>query len=136
MTPGNPGMGRGWTGSQRDSELLHEYMSEAFAKGLDLTPEVLESRLAAGDTIAAIASGRDIDLEGFRALWLEARFQAIRAAMADGVITAEQADRMLQRMRMAGSTGGSAQWGCSGPRRRGSRGRMGMQTRGALPAQP
>lgn len=136
VTPYAPGTGRGWMGWQRGTGFLHEYMIAAFAEALGLKPEVLESRLASGDTIADVASEQGLNQEGFRALWLKARSQATQAAVADGLITAEQADWMTRRMQVAGSNGDCTQWGGSGAVGRGPHGRGGVQTRGLPPSQP
>ena len=78
--------------------VLHPYMVEAFAEALGFEPEALQARLEAGETLRSIAEGQGLDIEGFRELRQQARAEALEAAVADGVITQEQADRMLSRM--------------------------------------
>jgi len=95
---GGPGNGTG---------ILHDYMVEAFADALGLTTEELEARLATGETLAVVAADLGVPADEFPALWLEARQSALEAAVADGVITAEQADWMLSRMQ-TGSRGAGA----------------------------
>ena len=94
-------------GSGDGSGFLHDYMVDALAEALGITAEELESRLASGETLAAIAADLGVQADEFPALWLEARQSALDAAVADGVITAEQADWMLSRMR-TGSRGAGA----------------------------
>ncbi len=90
-------LGRGRAQAQPGSGLLHEYLVEAFAERLDLTPEAIEERLAAGDTMAQIALDEGVSIESFRSLWLEVRQQAVAEALADGILTPEQADWLSQK---------------------------------------
>jgi hypothetical protein len=54
-----------------------------------VTADELETRLEAGEALAAVAADLGISAEEFPAVWLEARRTALEAAVADGVITAE-----------------------------------------------
>jgi hypothetical protein len=92
--------------------ILHDYMVEAFADALGIAADDLEARLASGETLAAVALDLGVSAEEFPALWLEARQSALDAAVADGVITAEQAEWMLSRMQ-AGNRG-AAGYGFAG----------------------
>jgi hypothetical protein len=78
--------------------VLHPYMVEAFADALDLEADELQARLEAGETLRSIAESRGLDLEAFVELRQPARAEALEAAVADGVITRQQADWMLGRM--------------------------------------
>lgn len=78
--------------------VLHPYMVEAFADALGLEADELQARLEDGETLRAIAEAQGFEAEEFAALWQQARSAALEAAVADGVITQEQADRMLTRM--------------------------------------
>jgi hypothetical protein len=77
---------------------LHTYMLNAFAQALGLTPEELNTRLQAGDTLWVIAQEKGMTAEQFQAMVTTARTTALNQAVTDGVITQAQADSMLQRM--------------------------------------
>lgn len=109
-TPPYPGYGPGMMGGRgggfggmmggRAGEYgpLHTYMMEAFAEALGLTPEELQSRRNAGETLWQIAESLGFSQEEFSQLWVDARTAALNQAVADGVITQAQADWMLQHM--------------------------------------
>ncbi len=113
----NGGSGRGgpsWDGSSTGQGFMHEYMIDAFAGALNLTPEELEARLEAGDTMGIIAQEVGMSIEQFFNLMLQAREEALQAAVSDGSLTQEQADGMLNHMnqRGFGSRGsGASQFG-------------------------
>lgn len=96
-------MGGYW--AQDSTGLLHDYMIDAFADALNLSPEELESRLAAGETLWQIASSEGFTAEEFSQLWIAARTSALEQAVADGVITQEQADWMIAHMEARQSAG-------------------------------
>ena len=75
---------------------LHEYMEKAFAEKLGLPLATVEAEFDAGKTLYQIALDNGIAQEDIRAFMLEVRTDAINAALADGVITQAQADRMLK----------------------------------------
>ena len=77
---------------------LHEYMINAFAEALGLDAGDLEERLAAGETLFEVAEAEGYTAEQFRELMIEARATALSQAVADGVVTQEQADWMQSRM--------------------------------------
>jgi len=86
---------------------LHGYMLDAFAQALGITPVELETRRQAGDTLWVIAQEKGLTAEQFQEMITTARTNAANQAVADGVITQEQADFMLQRMgRMMGNGAG------------------------------
>jgi len=94
---------------------LHEYMVNAFAAALGLTPEELQTRLASGETMATIAQSLGLSLEEFRNLMIEARTDAINQAVANGVLTQECANWMLQRRnQMQNQVGGFGFGHCGG----------------------
>jgi hypothetical protein len=87
-----------------DYGVLHDTMVSAFAQALGLTPEELETRLQAGDTLWVIAQEQGKTSEPFQEMMTTARTSAVNQAVTDGVITQEQADFMLERMgRMMGN---------------------------------
>ncbi len=77
--------------------LLHDYMVKAMADAVGLSVTEFESRHAAGETFYQIALSKGITAEEIPALMLDARSKALEAAVADGVITQEQADWMKSR---------------------------------------
>lgn len=93
------GIRRGWAAVLAGTGPLHEYMVDAFAERLDLAPATVEDRLAAGETLCDIAMEQGLSLEVFRSLWLDIRQEAIAEAVADGVLTEEQAEWLSQRGR-------------------------------------
>jgi hypothetical protein len=76
---------------------LHEYMEKALAAKLNLPLATVESEFDAGKSLYQIALDHGITQANVQAFMLEVRTQAIKAAVADGVITQTQADRMLQQ---------------------------------------
>ena len=74
---------------------LADYMHAAMAEALGLSVEDLQARIDAGDTAWDIAAEQGLTTEEFQALMATARQTAIDQALADGVITAEQAERMF-----------------------------------------
>jgi hypothetical protein len=82
---------------QNGGGYLHTYMVAAFAGKLGLTVDDVNARLAAGETMYDIAIAEGTAAEDFPALMTEVRTSALDAAVADGVITQEQADWMKSR---------------------------------------
>jgi len=92
---------------------LHDYMFPAFAQALGLTPAELEARRQAGDTLWTIAQEQGLTTEQFQQMITTARNTAVSQAVADGIITQEQADFMLERMGgMMGNGYGPGYGGC------------------------
>lgn len=121
MMGGRSGFG-GMMGGNRTGTVgpLHEYMIAAFAEALGLTPEELETRHNAGETMWQIAESQGISQEEFGTLWTEARTAALEQAVADGVITQEQADWMIQHMAQRQAAGfGPGSGACTGAGPRG-----------------
>jgi hypothetical protein len=75
---------------------LHDYMEKALAAKLNLPVAAVESEFDAGKSLYQIALDHGITQTNLQAFMLEVRTQALKAAVADGVITQTQADRMLQ----------------------------------------
>jgi hypothetical protein len=82
--------------SQQAIGSLHEYMEKALAEKLGIPLTTVETQFEAGKTLAQIALDNGIAQADIPAFMLEIRTNAITAALADGVITQAQADRMLQ----------------------------------------
>ena len=91
---------------------MHEYMEEAMAKALGISQADLETALASGKTMWQVAEEKGLTLEQFQKVMLDARQEAFKQMVADGVITQVQADWMLSRMQNMGGRGG--QGGCPG----------------------
>jgi hypothetical protein len=121
-------MGGGFSGEYGP---MHTYMIEAFAEALGIEPDELQSRRDAGETHWQIAESLGFSQEEFSQLWVDARTEALNQAVADGVITQEQADWMIQHMAaMQGAGYGPGSGGCMGAGagsgfRGGGQGRMG-----------
>jgi len=92
--PAAPGTGYGPMMSQGQEGPLHDYMLAAMAEALGIPAADLETRLANGETFYQIALAQGIAADDIPALMQTARSQAVAAALADGVITQEQADWM------------------------------------------
>jgi hypothetical protein len=82
--------------AQQNNGLLHDYMEKALAEKLGIPLATVEAQFDAGKTLYQIALDNGIAQADLPALMLEVRTAAIKAAVADGVITQAQADRMLQ----------------------------------------
>lgn len=76
---------------------LHDYIVAAYAEVLNLTPAALEARLDAGETAYQVALSQGLAADQIPGLLADARVKALDAAVADGVITSEQADWMKSR---------------------------------------
>jgi hypothetical protein len=85
--------------------LLHDYMSTALADAFGLSVEDLEALHESGETLWDYAQEQGITQEDFFSLMQSARTEALNQAVADEVITQEQADWMLSHM------GGAAGFG-------------------------
>ena len=81
---------------QQNTGLLHDYMEKALAEKLGVSLAAIEAQFDAGKTLYQIALDNGIAEADLPALMLEVRTTAIKAAVADGVITQAQADRMSQ----------------------------------------
>jgi hypothetical protein len=84
---------------------LHEYIQTALAGKLGLTAEELSERISAGESAWLIAEGQGMTLQGYREMMTEAHAEALAAAVADEVITQEQADLMQEHMQSRGERG-------------------------------
>jgi hypothetical protein len=77
---------------------MHDYVEEALAAKLGLTEEQVEQALAAGTPMYQIALDNGIAQEDLANFMNEVHQDAFAKAVAEGVITQERADWMLQRM--------------------------------------
>jgi hypothetical protein len=90
-----PGNGNGTMGG--GTGLLTDYMDQAKADALGISLDEFQSRIDAGETFYQIALSEGFTVEQFPALMQDARIAAVSAAVADGVITDDQADWMSSR---------------------------------------
>lgn len=97
--------GRGGMMGSAGQGLLHDYMLQAWADAFEMKVEDLQARLDQGDTMWTIAQEKGLSQEAFYQLRQEVRSTAIQAAVADGVITQEQADWMLSHQGGRGGRG-------------------------------
>lgn len=136
---------RGGMMGQAGSGLLHDYMIAGFAQAFNMSVEELQARIDAGDTMYTVALELGYTQETFTELMVTVRTDAINQALADGVITQEQADWMLSRLAQrqaagfgtasgAGTCTGACQMG--GQRGGGMRGGMGGGLRDGSCLQP
>lgn len=88
---------------------MHDHMVEALAQQVKLPVEDVQKKLDAGQTLVEILKEAGVSDADLPAATREIRNAAIELAVADGDITREQADLMLERMdRQIGRMGG---WG-------------------------
>ena len=77
---------------------IHTYIVSAFAEELDLSVDEVNTRLANGETMYQIALAEGIAEAEIAPFLTGVHTAAFDKAVADGVITREQADWMLQNM--------------------------------------
>ncbi|MFO7943692.1 MAG: hypothetical protein R6U51_05255 [Anaerolineales bacterium] len=105
--PSNP-VGRG-PRDQSDGQrgggdgFLKEYMPYALASEFGLTLEELDALHKEGITLWEYAQGEGLSSEEFQNKMISARQTALQEAVADGVLSQEQADWMLDRMNNFGA---------------------------------
>ena len=87
--------------------LLSDYMAEYIANELGITVDELKAREAAGETLVEIGLSLGFDQEAISEIHTQARIYAINQAVADGLITQEQADWLLSRMENGQNGGGT-----------------------------
>jgi len=92
-----PPVGRGSMMGGGGSGALHTFMTNEFAKQLDLNVNDVNVRLAAGETMYDIALSAGVTAEEFPALMTEVRASALDEAVKANVITQAQADLMKTR---------------------------------------
>jgi hypothetical protein len=105
--PGGPG---GFMGGGPDSP-MHDVMHDAIAAALGLTRDELDTRLADGERLDEIAEAEGLSDEEFAQALTDAHESALAEAVAQGLITQEQADAMLERGFMPGGHHGPGMGG-------------------------
>ena len=95
---------------------LHDEMVNAYAEVFGVTPAQLNSDLKAGKTIWQLGEEKGLTMQEFRTKLEEARLKALAKAVADGVITQQQADWMKQSPQAGfGFCSGFGGWGGFNP---------------------
>ena len=110
---------RGGVVGERGTGLLHDYIVAAAADKLDLDVSVVEEALTSGTTLYQLAVDNGIVAEDLPAFLQEVHETALDQAVIDGVVTAEQAELMNERMLLRGTGSGTGGMG------RGRQGGMG-----------
>lgn len=77
---------------------VHTLVWDGLADGLGLTTEDLEAELASGNTLVEIAAARGVSQDELAAALETSMAAGLDQAVADGVVTEEQADWMLEQM--------------------------------------
>jgi len=119
MMGGNRGYGYGMMGGygwMGDGSPMHEFMVNALADALGLSPEEIEARHDAGETLWEIASSEGLSEEEISDLLTTAHESALDEAVSEGWLTPEQAEWMQGHMDWMWSEGGAGGFGghCGG----------------------
>ncbi len=77
--------------------ILEDYLRASLAEALGITVDELAARLDAGETLSQIALDLGFDLTVVNDMLTQARLDALTRAVADGLITQEQADWLAAR---------------------------------------
>jgi hypothetical protein len=99
-------------GDRPNEGVLREYVTAAIAEELGLTAEELEAKKEAGEKLVDIAAEAGIAEEDLRDVMQAAFETAVANALADGAITEEQAERILEH---GGKKGPGGHPGNGGP---------------------
>lgn len=91
-------MGYGMMGWHGEESPMHEAMIESLAESLGLSPEEIEARHDAGESLWDIAEAEGLGYEEIRDLMSLAHDGALEAAADEGQLTQEQADWMDEHM--------------------------------------
>ena len=90
--------GFGWMGHVGQEGPMHEAMVSALAEALNIDPEVIEERHDAGEHIWEIAAEEGLSDKEIRTLMESVHDSALEEAVANGLLTPEQADWMGEHM--------------------------------------
>lgn len=91
-------MGSGMMGWNGQEGPMHEVMIDSLAQNLNLTPEEIETRHDAGETILEIARAEGLSNEEIRDLMFSVHDTVLEKAVNDGWLTQDQADWMVEHM--------------------------------------
>lgn len=100
------GKGAAPTASQQQAlASAHSAIVAAVAHALNLTPTTLQTDLAAGQTIPAIASAQHVSLDSVNSAYLGAVNDQLKAAVSSGAITQAQSDQLSAMIQQAVAAG-------------------------------
>jgi hypothetical protein len=91
-------MGGPGTTIERGYGFMHDDMISAFASAVGLTVDEVNTRLTNGETLTQIANAQGFTGDKLTQLVAQVHKSTLDKAVADGIITQAQADRMLQMM--------------------------------------
>ena len=91
-------MGSGMMGWEGDEGPMHESMIDSLAESLALTPQEIEARHDAGESIWEIAVAEGLTDEEISELMFSSHDAALEDAVLEGLLTPEQADWMNEHM--------------------------------------
>jgi hypothetical protein len=113
---------------------MHDYVEGALADKLGIPETDVESALASGKTMYQIALDNGVAEADIPAFFTEIHKTAFDKAVADGVVTRQQADFMLQRMSSRGYAFGACPMrnGQGGGYRFGAKGDNGLYAPGMM----
>jgi len=95
------GFGRGMMGRSQGWGMMGDSQDSLIAVAADklgMTVDELTTQLQDGKTVADLAQEKGVDLQTIVDAFMAARQEALSQAVADGKITQEQADQMLENM--------------------------------------
>lgn len=122
-------MGRGGMHANQSmgaTGLWHTAIIASLAETFGMTPETLQARLDAGETIWQVAEGLGWTSDQLQTEMLAARSAALQQAVEDGTLTQEQADWMSGRMSQGWPEGfGPGSTNCDGDGSGQAQGRQG-----------
>ncbi|MGB5845431.1 MAG: hypothetical protein WBG94_13365 [Anaerolineales bacterium] len=91
-------MGSGMMGWEGDEGPMHESMIDSLAESLALTPQEIEARHDAGESIWEIAVAEGLTDEEISELMFSSHDAALEDAVLEGLLTREQVERMNDHM--------------------------------------
>ena len=91
-------MGSGMMGWEGEEGLMHESMIDSLAESLDLSPQEIEARHDAGESLWEIAEAEGLSDEEISVLMFSAHDVTLADAINDGLLTQDQADWMSDHM--------------------------------------
>lgn len=107
--------------------LDQDEMKAVVADVLGMTVEELEAVQEDGTTLPELLEQQGVTVEELQAALQAAYEEAVAAALAEGTITQEQADQLIERGLQRGGRGGGPRGGGSGPRGGFGQGQGGFQ---------
>lgn len=114
-TPTAPFFGRGGMHGMAADGALHTYKLAAFAEKIGLSVDEVTALVEAGTRPHEIALDNGIAEADLPTFMQEVHQAALEAAVADGALTQEQADLMLERMQSRGMRGDGLRDGSCNP---------------------